>query len=66
MTFAKGGFIPGTGTAKVRVRSWECVIGRDRVCMRGDDPGHDPDNADDRGPRFWRCARRTRPVTVLP
>jgi len=36
MTFAKGGLILGPGTVKARVRSWECVIGRDGVCLRGD------------------------------
>ena len=65
MTFAKGGLILGP-TVNARFRSWECAIDRDGACLRGEDPGHDPDNADDHGPRFWRCARRTRTVTVLP
>jgi len=59
MTFAKGGLVPGTGTVKARVRSWECVINHDGACLRGEDPGHDPDSGFDGGPRFWRCARRT-------
>ena len=73
MTFAKGGLTLGTGTAKVRVRSWECVIGRDRVCRRGDHPDHDPKNAPPefstagfalclRDPHCLRCAE---PWTLL-
>gem|GEM_PF-1216324 len=61
------------GTAKVRVRSWECVIGRDRVCRRGDDPDHDPKKAPPefstagfalclRDPHCLRCAE---PWTLL-
>ena len=58
--FAKGGLIRGPADplkVPITIESSECVISRARVCLRGDDPGHDPQNSTDRQPRWWWCSK---------